>query len=219
VRFSFLFVKFHLTIDVVYYIISIYTVHLKGYICPSVILIVPHHLLFQSMHVKLFLILVLHLRQFFIVRIFVKKATGAWGGSTFETSSLILKSYTRDPCNSPRWVLDSPFSVGTHQSFQILDLYNGGNHKNFQKCPLDSSNFTKILTIKNCRKCKTKIKKSFTKIFTIILSVKIVLTLRVKLPCRKCKILIVREIFEKFLNKIWQQKSIILPYKWVSDRC
>ena len=55
--------------------------------------------------------------------------------------------------------------------------------------------FTKILTIKNCRKCKTKIKKSFTKILTIILSVKIVLTLRVKLPCRKCKILIVREIF------------------------
>jgi hypothetical protein len=41
--------------------------------------------------------------------------------------------------------------------------------------------FTKILTIKNCRNCKTKIKKSFTKILTIILSVKIVLTLRVKL--------------------------------------
>ena len=64
---------------------------------------------------------------------------------------------------------------------------------------LDTSNtavalFTKILTIKNCRKCKTKIKKSFTKILTIILSVKIVLTLRVKLPCPKCKILIVREI-------------------------
>ena len=36
--------------------------------------------------------------------------------------------------------------------------------------------FTKILTIKNCRKRKTKIKKSFTKILTIILSVKIVLT-------------------------------------------
>ena len=54
--------------------------------------------------------------------------------------------------------------------------------------------FTKILTIKNCRKCKTKIKKSFTKIFMIILSVKIVLTLCVKLPCPKCKILIVREI-------------------------
>ena len=53
--------------------------------------------------------------------------------------------------------------------------------------------FTKILMIKNCRKCKTKIKKSFTKILTIILSVKIVLT--VKLPCRKCTILNVREIF------------------------
>ena len=52
--------------------------------------------------------------------------------------------------------------------------------------------FTKILTIKNCRKCKTKIKKSFTKILTI--SVKIVITLRVRLPCPKCKILIVREI-------------------------
>ena len=52
--------------------------------------------------------------------------------------------------------------------------------------------FTKILKIKKSHKCKTKIKKSFTK---IILSVKIVLTLRVKLPCRKCKILIVREIF------------------------
>jgi hypothetical protein len=55
--------------------------------------------------------------------------------------------------------------------------------------------FTKILTIKNCRKCKTKIKKSFTKILTIILSVEIVPTLRVKLLCPKCKILIVREIF------------------------
>jgi len=54
--------------------------------------------------------------------------------------------------------------------------------------------FTKILTIKNCRKCKTKIKKSFTKILTVILSVKIVLTLRVKLPCPKCTILIVREM-------------------------
>ena len=54
--------------------------------------------------------------------------------------------------------------------------------------------FTKILTIKNCRKCKTKIKKSFTKILTIIFSVNIVLTLRVKLFCPKCKILIVKEI-------------------------
>ena len=69
--------------------------------------------------------------------------------------------------------------------------------------------FTKILTIKNCRKCKTKIKKRFTKILTIILSVKIVLTLRVKLPCPKCKILIVREILvlsfivKKKLKKRW----------------
>jgi hypothetical protein len=70
--------------------------------------------------------------------------------------------------------------------------------------------FTKILTIKNCRKCKTKIKKSFTKILTIILSVKIVLALRVKLPCPKCKILIVREILvlsfivsEKNRKKRW----------------
>jgi hypothetical protein len=50
--------------------------------------------------------------------------------------------------------------------------------------------FTKNITIKNCRTCKTKTKKSFTKILTIILSVKIVLTLRVKLPCRKCKIFV-----------------------------
>ena len=50
--------------------------------------------------------------------------------------------------------------------------------------------FTKILTIKNCRKCKNKIKKSFTKILTIILSVKIVLTLRVKLPCPKQLVII-----------------------------
>ena len=56
------------------------------------------------------------------------------------------------------------------------------------------SPFYIILAIKNGCKCKTKIIESFTKIRTIILSVKIVLTLRVKLPCRKCKILSVREI-------------------------
>jgi hypothetical protein len=69
-------------------------------------------------------------------------------------------------------------------------------------CYVSAALFTKILTIKNCRKCKTKIKKSFTKILTIILSVKIVLTLRVKLvltlrvklPCPKCKILILRDV-------------------------
>ena len=60
--------------------------------------------------------------------------------------------------------------------------------------------------MKNCRKCKTKIKKSFTKILTIILSVKIVLTLRVKLPCPKCKILIVREIL--VLSFIVSEKKI-----------
>jgi hypothetical protein len=55
--------------------------------------------------------------------------------------------------------------------------------------------------IKNCRKCKTKIKKSFTKILTIILSVKIALTLRVKLPCHKCKILILREVLSFIVSE------------------
>jgi hypothetical protein len=56
--------------------------------------------------------------------------------------------------------------------------------------------------IKNCRKCKTKIKNSFTKILTIILSVKTILTLRVKLPCRKCKIFVLSFIVsEKIENK------------------
>ena len=63
-----------------------------------------------------------------------------------------------------------------------------------QKCT-SVALFTKIITIKNCRKCKTKIKKSFTIILTIILNVKIALTLRLKLPCRRCKSLNVREIF------------------------
>ena len=44
-----------------------------------------------------------------------------------------------------------------------------------------SSPFHKNSYDKNCRKCKTKIKKSFTKILTTTLSVKIVLTLRVRL--------------------------------------
>jgi len=63
--------------------------------------------------------------------------------------------------------------------------------------------------MQNCRKCKTKIKKSFTKIPTIILSVKIVLTLRVKLPSRKYKILNIRKIFvSSFIvsEKIEKQK-------------
>ena len=61
--------------------------------------------------------------------------------------------------------------------------------------------FIKILTIKNCRKCKTKIKKSFTKTLTIILSVKTVLTLRVKLPCRKCKIFVLSFIVSEQIEK------------------
>ena len=40
--------------------------------------------------------------------------------------------------------------------------------------------------------------KSFTNILTIILCVKFVLTLRVKLPYRKCKMLNVRAIFVLF---------------------
>ena len=76
------------------------------------------------------------------------------------------------------------------------------NSKNLYWTPV--ALFTKILTITNCRKCKTKIKKSFTKILTITLSVKIVLTLRVKLPCPKCKILIVREILVlSFIVIVW----------------
>ena len=61
--------------------------------------------------------------------------------------------------------------------------------------------FTKILTIKNCRNCKTKIKKSSTKILTIILSVKTVLTLRVKLPGRKCKIFVSSFIVNEKLER------------------
>jgi hypothetical protein len=38
----------------------------------------------------------------------------------------------RDLCNSRRWVLVLPFSVGTRSSFQILDFYNGGLTKIFQ---------------------------------------------------------------------------------------
>jgi hypothetical protein len=53
-----------------------------------------------SIFVKPFLILVLHLRQFFIVRIFVKRATGPDGGlilgspQTPRRSSLIAHSFT-----------------------------------------------------------------------------------------------------------------------------
>ena len=33
-----------------------------------------------------------------------------------------LTTLNRDPCILPKWVLDSPFSVGAHQSFQILTI-------------------------------------------------------------------------------------------------
>ena len=65
------------------------------------------------------------------------------------------------------------------------------NYSILSSRPFHKNSYDKKLS-KNCRKCKTKIKKSFTKILTIILSVKIVLTLCVKLPCPKCKILIVK---------------------------
>ena len=51
--------------------------------------------------------------------------------------SLILY-WSRDPCNSPRWVQDLQFSVGTCQGFQNLDSYNGGTLQNVRNCLLDS---------------------------------------------------------------------------------
>ena len=85
-------------------------------------------------------------------------------------------------------------TTGTRRSMNKMYGQCGKKNSATTKNKSPVALFTKILTIKNCRKCKTKIKKSFTKILTIILRVKIVLTLRVKLPCPKCKILIVREI-------------------------
>ena len=42
--------------------------------------------------------------------------------------------------NSSRQVLDSPFSIGTHQRFsKFIDSYNGEVQAKFQKCLLDSS--------------------------------------------------------------------------------
>jgi hypothetical protein len=76
-----------------------------------------------------------------------------------------------------------------------------------------SSPFHKIFTMKNCRKCKTKIIKSFTNILTIILSLKFVLTLRVKLPCRKCKMSNVREIF--VLSFIVSKKKNKKEGRWI----
>jgi hypothetical protein len=61
--------------------------------------------------------------------------------------------------------------------------------------------FTKILTMKHCRKCKTKIIKSFTNILTIILSVKFVLTLRVRLVRNIASVCIKPDLFQwTFIN-------------------
>jgi hypothetical protein len=83
-------------------------------------------------------------------------------------------------------------------------------HKNtivpLHVCIVSVALFTKILTIKNCCKCKTKIKKSFTKIFTIILSVKIVLILRVKLPYRKCKIFDLKRNICLIFYRKWKKR-------------
>ena len=100
--------------------------------------------------------------------------------------------------------------IGTWSQGQKLTFIGSSHQQPF------SQKF--FLTIKNCRKCKTKIKKSFTKILTIILSVKIVLTLRVKLFCPKCKILIVREIlvlsFIVFLSEKKQKKRWTMYWRF-----
>ena len=51
----------------------------------------------------------------------------------------LILYWSRDPCNLPRWVQDLQFSVGTRQSFQNLDSYNGGTLQNVRNCLLDSS--------------------------------------------------------------------------------
>ena len=55
--------------------------------------------------------------------------------SNFEDYTCV----SRGSCNLPRRVMDSPYSVGTRQSFKTLAFYNGGTHQNFQKCLLNSS--------------------------------------------------------------------------------
>ena len=86
----------------------------------------------------------------------------------------------------------SKINSENHRKRDQIDTTN--THVIYMNANFPVALFTKILTIKNCRKCKTNIKKSFTKILTIILSAKIVLTLGVKQPCPKCKILNVREM-------------------------
>ena len=62
-------------------------------------------------------------------------------------------------------------------------------------------------------KCKTKIKKSFTKILAIILSVKTVLSLRVNLPCRKCKIFVLSFIASEKNREKKMEDALALRFK------
>ena len=56
------------------------------------------------------------------------KLFGKWSSDEVQVSDISL---------TVSIVLDSPFSLGTLKSFQILDFYNGGTLHNFQKCLLD----------------------------------------------------------------------------------
>ena len=129
---------------------------------------------------------------YYVPRIIVFVSIDRWKMTTTHPGlSIFFK------CTTTSLFTDGTFSsnlniLHEYHMQHSLKLWGINYHFNWVKIPV--ALFTKILMIKNCRKCKTKIKKSFTKILIIILSVKIVLTLRVKLPCPKHKILIVREI-------------------------
>jgi uncharacterized membrane protein len=87
--------------------------------------------------VKLFLILVLHLRQFFIVRIFVKKAT--YHTVTTKTVPFLLG------------IVINFRSSSRTLTFQSSSQKRLGQLKSCYAVAF----FTKILTIKNCRVCHT----------------------------------------------------------------
>ena len=53
---------------------------------------------------------------------------------------MLLLLRTLDFKNYQRF-LDSPISVGTRQSYQIVDFYNGGTRQNLQKWLLESSKY------------------------------------------------------------------------------
>jgi hypothetical protein len=61
---------------------------------------------------------------------------GFLSGGFCPVPQQIISTGYRDPWNSSRWVLNSPFSVGTPQSFQIIDFYNGGTRQHCQKCQI-----------------------------------------------------------------------------------